>query len=129
MLVHQSQAGCIIGRAGFKIKQLREVRTKESSFMSFSWIIAMTIKMTVKWPYCHSLFTTSSWETFFPDNLCIHISIESSSLHNRISPCVYFIVIVYKVNNFRILHSRFCGMEFVCTYLLFISFLGNWSSH
>ena len=25
MLVHQSQAGCIIGRAGFKIKELREV--------------------------------------------------------------------------------------------------------
>lgn len=28
MLVHQSQAGCIIGRAGFKIKELREVRLK-----------------------------------------------------------------------------------------------------
>ena len=26
VLVHQSQAGCIIGRAGFKIKELREVR-------------------------------------------------------------------------------------------------------
>ena len=25
VLVHQSQAGCIIGRAGFKIKELREV--------------------------------------------------------------------------------------------------------
>lgn len=27
LLVHQSQAGCIIGRAGFKIKELREVWT------------------------------------------------------------------------------------------------------
>jgi predicted RNA-binding protein YlqC (UPF0109 family) len=25
MIVHQSQAGCIIGRAGFKVKELREV--------------------------------------------------------------------------------------------------------
>jgi len=25
LLVHQSQAGCIIGKAGFKIKELREV--------------------------------------------------------------------------------------------------------
>ena len=25
LLIHQSQAGCIIGRAGFKIKELREV--------------------------------------------------------------------------------------------------------
>lgn len=25
MIVHQSQAGCIIGRQGFKIKELREV--------------------------------------------------------------------------------------------------------
>jgi len=27
ILVHQSQAGCVIGRAGFKIKELREVST------------------------------------------------------------------------------------------------------
>lgn len=26
LLVHQSQAGCIIGRGGYKIKELREVR-------------------------------------------------------------------------------------------------------
>lgn len=26
MIVHQSQAGCIIGRQGFKVKELREVR-------------------------------------------------------------------------------------------------------
>ena len=26
VLIHQSQAGCVIGRAGFKIKELREVR-------------------------------------------------------------------------------------------------------
>jgi predicted RNA-binding protein YlqC (UPF0109 family) len=25
LLVHQSQAGCIIGKSGFKIKELREV--------------------------------------------------------------------------------------------------------
>jgi len=25
MLVHQSQAGCIIGKGGYKIKELREV--------------------------------------------------------------------------------------------------------
>lgn len=25
ILIHQSQAGCVIGRAGFKIKELREV--------------------------------------------------------------------------------------------------------
>ena len=25
LLIHQSQAGCVIGRAGFKIKELREV--------------------------------------------------------------------------------------------------------
>jgi hypothetical protein len=28
MLVHQSQAGCIIGKSGFKIKELREVSYK-----------------------------------------------------------------------------------------------------
>lgn len=26
MLVHQSQAGCIIGKGGLKVKELREVR-------------------------------------------------------------------------------------------------------
>ena len=38
MLVHQSQAGCIIGRAGFKIKELREVRAvflTSSKFLLF----------------------------------------------------------------------------------------------
>ena len=32
LLIHQSQAGCIIGRAGFKIKELREVS------MLISWL-------------------------------------------------------------------------------------------
>jgi len=40
MLVHQSQAGCIIGRAGFKIKELREVDIIESEQ---SWLIMSTL--------------------------------------------------------------------------------------
>ncbi|EGI67951.1 Heterogeneous nuclear ribonucleoprotein K [Acromyrmex echinatior] len=38
MLVHQSQAGCIIGKAGLKIKELREVSH------SFSTIMTIMIK-------------------------------------------------------------------------------------
>ena len=34
LLIHQSQAGCIIGRAGFKIKELREVSMIISSLSS-----------------------------------------------------------------------------------------------
>lgn len=26
MMIHQSQAGCVIGKGGYKIKELREVR-------------------------------------------------------------------------------------------------------
>lgn len=31
MLVHQSQAGCVIGKGGSKIKELREVSTQHCS--------------------------------------------------------------------------------------------------
>jgi len=36
LLVHQSQAGCIIGKAGYKIKELREVTILSMTLLSMS---------------------------------------------------------------------------------------------
>lgn len=46
MLVHQSQAGCIIGKAGSKIKELREVST--AAFVCLQFITPVLPEIQVR---------------------------------------------------------------------------------
>lgn len=47
MLVHQSQAGCIIGKAGSKIKELREVST--AAFVCLQFITPVWQRYRYDW--------------------------------------------------------------------------------
>jgi heterogeneous nuclear ribonucleoprotein K len=43
LLVHQSQAGCIIGKSGFKIKELREVSVIQYYHCTFKWVFGRRV--------------------------------------------------------------------------------------
>jgi predicted RNA-binding protein YlqC (UPF0109 family) len=55
LLVHQSQIGCIIGRGGAKVKELREVlRTKHLSYQSLMLSLAFTFRHLLHSHSCSS---------------------------------------------------------------------------
>ena len=71
MIVHQSQAGCIIGRAGFKVKELREV--------SVCLVLMSTVRKFVCERVCVYVYVCMSLWVCVSDCVCVLQILKSVS--------------------------------------------------